>query len=936
MKTKLICAILAITMLSMLLIPFANAWNYGNPAKSDDLKEEYFGPRADRLIMPFYASQISEWETGLEGGIIDVTDWPLDDTHYTRYTTAPWNNTVLVRSYGPEFGLRLFDINQNPNQYLGNPPNPLYPNPRYIAGAGNPGAELSFRKAVAYLTNRAQYIATIGSVTTVAVYTPVGANDVGLSAWGKYTDWDITTAGARSDLTYPYSVADANNTLNAAGVWPYVGGVRTYKGQPFTVKLVARIDDWTRDFAGTQLGLQLQAVGFQVTTLHVVITAARTQVMANKDFTIYTGGWSLSVEPDYLILWNGDFYFHTPGVNPQNYADCNNAAFNTDSYGVMNANTQSDAQFWAIKAQVDFATNVLAVPIWIAQGQKAVSRIYTGGNNGVPAPDGENIYRGLYWQGFVNVAGFGMDSGSSFLNMRPEGFDWGNGDMTIRYGLKTEDLRELNPVYTEFLWDNTVIDLCGYDSLLTRNPLNLASFEPWAAVTYSVGLYKNPALGNCTKVVFTLRNDYFWTDGTPVTIADIYYTYVEMTKDLVARGLARPWWISNVLDILSFSILDPCNFEVLLDTKAVFAIGWVGGNRIMPKHVWAPICKTGDPTVNNPDPNLITSGPWRLLEYTAGNHVVLVANKPGSSVLNNLVAAGTGNPPKKLVTSTMGYFRYLPIDVFTEVVSPAAYAYTQKLPPEGMSVPGDFVTVVTINMTVYNMFADRAIMMYPVVEVNGTPVGPTPSVSIPSAGNYAAAGKVYALDFHGVFDDFDGGFSYWIYNGTHIEYHKYLWVEPLGSMDLTWNGAVIATLLDDVTYWIHVKLEFPIPAMTIPQNVRFHYDLEWYITTNIYDTAGTTWYDAVSKIKDPTNSSNPVRIGGTYSNLATYPFKGELPAPDGHVDGQDITYAAGAFGTKPGDAMWSTVSDVNHDYKVDGQDIALIAMFFGWPYWTED
>jgi hypothetical protein len=49
------------------------------------------------------------------------------------------------------------------------------------------------------------------------------------------------------------------------------------------------------------------------------------------------------------------------------------------------------------------------------------------------------------------------------------------------------------------------------------------------------------------------------------------------------------------------------------------------------------------------------------------------------------------------------------------------------------------------------------------------------------------------------------------------------------------------------------------------------------------------------------------------------------------VDGRDITLAAKAFGTKPGDARWSTIADVNHDYKIDGRDITLIAKNFGWP-----
>lgn len=915
MKTRLIAVIITIAMLSMLLSTPANAWNYGNPAKPDDLNVEYFGPRSDRLLMPLYTTAQSEWEQGLQLGKIDVTDWPLDDVHYTRYTTPPWNNTITVKAYGPEFGMRLFDLNNNNNTYLGNPQNPAYPNP-VVAPVGNPMAELSLRKACAFLSNRPQYRANSGPITTIEVYTVLGANSLGISPWGKYTDWDITPLGARSDLCYLYDPVAASNALNASGVFPFGGdGWRTYKGSPLTLKLIARVDDPARDFAGTQLGLALEGAGIKihVNILHITITAARAQWMLGKNAHIYTAGWSLSVDPDFVTLWNWDYYWH-PGSS-YNTAGCNNPDYNIDSYGVQFANTQADAVFWALKAQVDYATNVLSVPLWIAQGYKATSRTYTGGNNGVAAnpDDGENAYRGKYWDGFVNVAGFGTDGGDTFRNMHPEDYEWGSGNMTIRYGLKTPDLRQLNPIYTEWLWDNTVIDLCGYDSLLVRNPYNLAVFDPWAAVTYSVSTYENPTLGTCSKAVFTLRNDYFWTDGTPVTIADIYFTFVEMKNILSSRGLAKPWWISNVQEILSFTILDPCNFEVLFDVKSVFVVGWAGGNRIMPKHVWKPICVTGDPTDFAPDPNMITSGAWRLSEYVSGSHVLLVANKPFSVVQTNIAGSHA-------VTSTQGYFRYLPAEVFTQVVAPTSLAYKQKLPPEESN------TVYTLETTLYNLFADRPINVYSTVDVNGTYYGPTPDTIIP------AKGHGHYLDIEGSFDDFPGGISFWVYNGTHLEYHKYLWLEMQGPWTLTWDGATIATIpASDNTYWVHFYAEIgPLPPISIPLNNRFHFDIEWYAVTHLSDIAGSTWYEDVSKLVNPATGLP------AFPGLAAYPYRNELQTPDFVVDGTDLSTAAKAFGSYPGHTRWSSLTDINQDYVNDGSDLALVAKAFGWPPYPED
>jgi hypothetical protein len=50
---------------------------------------------------------------------------------------------------------------------------------------------------------------------------------------------------------------------------------------------------------------------------------------------------------------------------------------------------------------------------------------------------------------------------------------------------------------------------------------------------------------------------------------------------------------------------------------------------------------------------------------------------------------------------------------------------------------------------------------------------------------------------------------------------------------------------------------------------------------------------------------------------------------DGKVDGRDITIAAKAFGTRPGDPMWNPNADVNGDGRVDGRDLTLIARHFG-------
>jgi parallel beta-helix repeat protein len=50
---------------------------------------------------------------------------------------------------------------------------------------------------------------------------------------------------------------------------------------------------------------------------------------------------------------------------------------------------------------------------------------------------------------------------------------------------------------------------------------------------------------------------------------------------------------------------------------------------------------------------------------------------------------------------------------------------------------------------------------------------------------------------------------------------------------------------------------------------------------------------------------------------------------DGKVDGKDIAIVALAFGTVPGDPRWNALADVNADQRIDGKDMTIVAIHFG-------
>jgi len=646
----------SVLMVIALLFPMVFAFEYGDPDIFDDTKFETFGPRCDNLLIKLYASETAEW-AALEAGEIDVTDWPLDAAHYTAYQTAPLNESIKVISYGPEFGLFLFDLNNNNNEFLGNPPDPAYPNPVYP----NPMSCECLREAVAYLSDRDYVInEVIGEGFAFPVYTPMSP------ASGFYVHPEIRPGGSLEDLCYLYDPAKAVQVLDDSGKFPIgpdgwrywdmnLNGVKD-AGEELALKLFARTEGAPRLAIGTRLYSLLETnTKIRVNFVTGDRAAALVQVMGNKDFHIYTAGWSLTMDPDHLVLWHWDYYWH-PG-QCYNTVGANCPTFNDAADGVQYANTIEEATYYAEIAQEIFAENVLSVPLWAAGGNKAVSRTYVG----TTLP--EAGYTGRWWRNFVNIAGFGVDSYFTFLSMRPTEIAPRAVGGTIRYGFKTNTLNSLNPLYATDSTDNAVLDLVGYESLLYREPYT-RMFKPWLADSFVVGTWDN-AGDTCTAINFTMRRAAYWSDGTPITFDDIEYTFIQMKLDLAARGLPDPWWISNVQNIVQLVTYSPTQFEIRLDVKSVFAVGWIGGNRIMPKHIWQPIClgaiapKSGlawDPTTSAPDANIIHSGAWCFDNYETGTSILLTAHKKGVTVDTGITSDPNMN--SNPVTSPYGFFRY--------------------------------------------------------------------------------------------------------------------------------------------------------------------------------------------------------------------------------------------------------------------------------------
>ncbi len=631
MEKRILLEIAIFLMLGLLWTP-TFAWVH--PDGSQDVLCECYGPRADKLLIHLYGDDTAEW-AALKAGDIDITDWPLSKTAYEELKQMPYNETIQVANYGPEFGLFILDLNSNNNQYLGNPPDPAYPNPVAdnndaignqaikdgdgAANNHNPMSSVYMRRAIAYLIDRPGLIAdpAIGTDFGWPMYTTMpqamrkyllDVNGDPLMPWA----WKYDPAAAAALL-------DANgfpiNTATGYRFWDLNSDGVEQADEWVEIIFYIRSDRPGRNHIGTVLVAEMGGINLRVNAQFATSGACQIAVMINKDFHAYTGGWSLGVDPDHLILWSWDYYWH-PGFC-YNYGGHNDPDFNDAARKIMGAATEEEAVMYAMMAQEAQARQALGIPLYCASGNKAFYKTNTGGNPG-DASEGEE------WENsFVNKLGYGIDNSWTFMNMHTSDTSYGGG-MVIDWGFKVPEIKMLNPVYASWLFDWNVLGQI-YESLLVRSPSDLGELLPWIAKDYHIGTYTHATYGECTKVVFTLRDDVVWSDGTPLTVADVHFTFVELWEIISRRGLPHPWFRSPIVDFL---IIDAFSFEVLLDVKSYWGVGWVGSNIILPKHIWKPIAETGDPQANMPDPTLTGSGPWKFVEYNKEVRYILLDSNP--------------------------------------------------------------------------------------------------------------------------------------------------------------------------------------------------------------------------------------------------------------------------------------------------------------------
>lgn len=524
-----------------------------------------YGPRMDHLLIDVSYDVVAEW-TKLKGGAIDVMDWPLLPSQIDEWKASPTLQNEIRLASVVDLGMMEFDLNCK----------------------RAPTDDPVFRRAIAYLVDKPSIILNILEGYGVILDVPLPP------LLGEYLEPSVVGA----NYPYQYDPDMAETILTDAGYLPYTG-------EPLI--FYARLDDPQRRDAGWMLKTELENLGIAVNWIEADRSVCFPKVMAEFDYHIYTGGWSLSSDIDYIHdLYSSEFYRpYWP-----NYNGYTSVEFDEWADKIKYAPNKAAATAAGKECQKIMIRDMPTIPLWSSVGKMA----YRKG-----------------WDNVVNAAGVGPNNYYTWMctdNAAP------TVPSTIRYGFKS-DIEGLNVVTSEWVWDHEVLTSAAiYDSLMGGDPYSLpidfssGMADSWEVTTWddageekSLIIFHMPTEGTIKWHPFqngTLLSPNY------VTVEDIKFSYQYVFDQ-------EGWYYTSVMDIkqdppgtLKIETPDSQTVKVYFDVKSFWALHWAGFFPILPKQIWEPVADAYayDPEVEG---TVVGCGPWKFVSRDVGVSIRLDA-----------------------------------------------------------------------------------------------------------------------------------------------------------------------------------------------------------------------------------------------------------------------------------------------------------------------
>jgi len=554
------------------------------------------GPLADNLQYKFYTGQTALF-TALITGEIDIMAWPLV---YAQYQTAITTCNITVAPY---FDLGDYEIAFNNNATDATHPyygiNSSDTNHPYIGKAMN---QTSFRQALACLVDKDGLIAGsavngFGTRIDTSMARPILDNWVYMGN-SKYDSngnlinnypWDYSETKALTILWnngwYP-GYATLALLLAAplplpAGSCKYPTGYGARTGTTIDSLVVYLRNDHTPRFtAGTAWVAECTKLGIPTTVIAGNSGVCSTPVMTNRDFDMYTAGWSFGIHPlhFYSMFTLAGYYPH--GSNFYGVDDWNMTYYAEQEYPldtVDSAASSAYAQSMAIYCQDIITRYAMTVPLYSSRSYMAY---LTGA------------------VGMINFRGYGLSTALEYTLMNAKVSPYTSPGMTIRFG--TLNLPEqVNPIMSSWVWDYIVLDRI-YQGPMNINPYKPTAVgkspsggdQPWMAYDWKYQLssftgWDGTPYTNMANVTYWFRHDIQWHDGYPWSVDDFNYTIMLQT------AYGDSWGQSDMMHVINFIKWDNWTCSLYFDIPTYWTLYTATYDQV-PMHIFKYIAIPAD------------------------------------------------------------------------------------------------------------------------------------------------------------------------------------------------------------------------------------------------------------------------------------------------------------------------------------------------------
>jgi len=192
------------------------------------------------------------------------------------------------------------------------------------------------------------------------------------------------------------------------------------------------------------------------------------------------------------------------------------------------------------------------------------------------------------------------------------------------------DIKTFNPILVQDAYSGIVI---GYTltSLILENPI-AKEFEPELAEKWEIQQEGK-------QIIFTMRPDLKWSDGQPLTVDDVVFTYQDVIfNEKIPTGTRDVLRVGKSQTLPKVEKLDDRRISFVLNEPFAPALRTLGTIGILPKHIFAPTLKE-DPkspdqklkfletwTLSTPVNQLVGSGPYILQEYRPSERLIYKPN----------------------------------------------------------------------------------------------------------------------------------------------------------------------------------------------------------------------------------------------------------------------------------------------------------------------